>query len=271
MPTRIALCVEYDGSRYNGWQAQHHGHGVQEEVERALSKVANHPVKVVCAGRTDTGVHALGQIIHFDSAAPRGMRAWVFGANANLPKDISVVWAHPVSEEFHARYSALWRRYRYVIFNRDVRPAVLAHKVSWEYRPLDEARMTAAARYLTGEHDFSSYRALRCQAKNPRRTVEFLKVRRVGDVVYFEIQANAFLHHMVRNIAGVLMSIGAGEHDPEWAADILALRDRTQGGVTAPPDGLYFLRAAYDEKFGLPAISEELPFAAGFGLASEKG
>lgn len=262
---RIALCVEYDGSHYNGWQSQNHGHGVQTEVERALSKVADHPVKVTCAGRTDTGVHALGQIVHFDSEAARSMRSWVFGANANLPKDVSIVWAHEVSESFHARFSALWRRYRYVIFNREVRPAVLANKVAWEYRPLNEARMAAAARYLVGEHDFSSYRAMQCQARNPCRTVEFLRVYRTGDLVYFDIQANAFLHHMVRNIAGVLMSIGAGEQEPEWAHEVLALRDRRRGGVTASPRGLYFMRVGYAASFALPETSDELPFAMGRG------
>lgn len=254
MSQRIALGIEYDGSRYCGWQYQDHSPSVQEKVEAALAKVANHPLRVSCAGRTDTGVHALGQIIHFDTDAVRENHAWVLGANANLPDDISVLWAKPVTSEFHARFSAIRRHYRYVIFNRTVRPAVLSRRVSWEYRPLQVERMRQGAQYLIGEHDFSSYRALACQAKSPLRTLYRLDIKREGEIIMLELEANGFLHHMVRNIAGVLMKIGAGEADPVWAKEVLELRDRTQGGVTASPGGLYFVTAYYPEQFAIPAL-----------------
>lgn len=253
---RIALAVEYDGSGFCGWQKQSHGERtVQTCVEQALSKVANHEVQVVCAGRTDTGVHASGQIIHFDTGAERTIHSWVFGANANLPKDVSILWAKFVSDDFHARFSAQYRAYRYVIFSRHVRPSFLAHRVTWEYRELDETRMRAAARYLVGEHDFSSYRAVACQAKSPVRTVSRLEVTRNGPLYFIDIQANAFLHHMVRNVAGVLMSIGTGEQEPEWAREVLEARDRTLGGVTASPHGLYLSEVGYPEHFDLPRLS----------------
>ena len=218
----------------------------------ALATVADHPLRVICAGRTDTGVHALGQVVHFETQAERSERSWVFGANANLPKDVCVTWARPVVEDFHARYSALSRSYRYVIFNRPVRPALAGKRVTWEYRLLDEARMSAAAAYLRGEHDFSSYRALACQAKTAIRAVSRLDVSRDGELVYIDIEANAFLHHMVRNIAGVLMTIGAGEAEPRWAQEVLDLRDRTRGGVTAAPYGLYLMRVTYPPHFEIP-------------------
>lgn len=252
---RIALGIEYDGRHFHGWQSQSTCTGVQDSVEAALSKVAAHPLRVVCAGRTDTGVHAMGQVVHFDSEAERSERAWIFGANANLPKSVSVVWMKPVSDEFHARFSARRRRYRYVIYNRAVRPTFLQWRVCWEYRELDAARMQAAAQYLVGEHDFSSYRALACQAKSPVRTLYRLDIRRRDDLVILELEANAFLHHMVRNIAGVLMAIGAGERKPQWAQEVLALRDRTLGGVTAPPHGLYFMGVEYPEQFEIPSLS----------------
>lgn len=253
---RIALGVEYDGSRYHGWQLQEPGvPSVQRAVEQALGKVANHPVRVYCAGRTDTGVHATGQVIHFDSQVERSERSWVFGANANLPKDVCIRWARPVSEDFHARFSALKRAYRYVIFSRDVRPTFLAHRVAWEYRPLELARMQAAARHLEGEHDYSSYRALGCQAKSPVRTVHRLEITQRDEFFFIDIEANAFLHHMVRNIAGVLMAIGAGERDTDWSREVLGYRDRTLGGVTAPPYGLYLVRVGYPAEFGLPELS----------------
>lgn len=252
--TRIALGIEYDGSRYCGWQYQDHSPSVQEKIESALSKVANHTVRISCAGRTDTGVHALGQVVHFDTEALRADHAWVLGGNANLPDDITVLWAKPVAEDFHARFSAMRRQYRYVIFNRSQRPAILAKRVSWEYRPLRVEWMQEAAQYLRGEHDFSSYRALACQAKSPRRTLYRLDVSRHGDIVILDLEANGFLHHMVRNIAGVLMKIGAGEAEPVWAREVLELRDRTQGGVTASPCGLYFVTAYYPEQFAIPIL-----------------
>ena len=252
---RVALAVEYDGSPYCGWQYQDHSPSVQAHVEAALSKVANQPLRVVCAGRTDTGVHATGQIIHFDTDVERSMHSWVFGANANLPVSISVLWAQAVSENFHARFSAIRRRYRYVILNRHIRPAIQANRAVWEYRPLDESRMAEAARYLVGEHDFSSYRALACQAKSPVRTMTRLDVSRHGDLVFLDLEANAFLHHMVRNIAGVLMTIGAGEQQPVWAKEVLERRDRTLGGVTAPAGGLYLTGVDYPPEFELPVLS----------------
>lgn len=256
---RVALGIEYDGRGYHGWQLQDGVETVQGRVEAALSRVADGPVRVICAGRTDTGVHAAGQVVHFDAPVERSERAWVFGANANLPKDVSVLWARPVPADFHARFSALRRRYRYVIFTRPVRPTWLQHRVSWEYRALDAERMAEGARHLIGEHDFSAYRALACQAKSPVRTLYRLDVRRQGPFVFLELEANAFLHHMVRNIAGVLMSIGAGEREPEWAREVLETRDRTLGGVTAPPWGLYFQAVSYPEAFEIPQLSPAPP------------
>lgn len=263
---RIALGIEYDGSAYNGWQMQEHGMGVQQLVEQALSTVANQPVKVVCAGRTDAGVHAIEQVVHFDTTAIREMRGWVFGANANLPHNISVLWAKQVDDDFHARFSAIARCYRYIILNRPVRPAVNAGRITWEHRPLNVDNMNRAGRALLGEHDFSSYRALQCQSKTPMRNVTRLDVRRVDNEVIIEIQANAFLHHMVRNIAGVLITIGAGEKPVKWSREVLELRDRTQGGITAPADGLYFLKVNYPERFAIPPTKEELAMC--FGGAS---
>lgn len=250
--SHIALGVEYRGTDFCGWQLQPGVRTVQGCVEAALARVADHPVRVICAGRTDTGVHALGQVVHFDTTAARPDRAWVFGANAHLPDDISVLWAQKAPEDFHARFSAVRRHYRYVIYNASVRPAVLARRVAWHFRPLDIEPMQAAARHLVGAHDFSSYRSYACQAKHPVRTVHRLDVTREGPFVVLDIVANAFLHHMVRNIAGVLMEIGSGQQAPDWSAEILAARDRTAGGVNAAPDGLYFVNAEYPERFQIP-------------------
>ncbi len=253
---RIALGVEYDGSGFAGWQLQRAGVAtVQGAVEAGLSKVANHPLRVICAGRTDAGVHATMQVIHFDTEAERSMRSWVYGANANLPEAVCLRWAQPVSEDFHARFSALRRRYRYVIFNRPLRPTFLAARVSWDYRPLDVERMRAAARHLVGEQDFSAFRAQQCQAKSPVRTVHELTLTRRDDLLLLDIEANAFLHHMVRNIAGVLLEIGAGRRAPEWAREVLETRERARGGVTAPPHGLYLMGVTYPPHFTVPALS----------------
>jgi tRNA pseudouridine38-40 synthase len=253
---RIALGIEYDGSDFAGWQLQEgEVRTVQGSVEQALSQVADHPVRVVCAGRTDAGVHATAQVVHFDTDAERSMRSWVYGANANLPKTVSVQWARPVAEDFHARFSAVRRRYRYVILNREVRPTFLAWRVAWEYRPLSESLMQQAAQPLVGEHDFSAYRAVACQAKSPTRTLLELRVSRDRDLVILDLEANAFLHHMVRNIAGVLMDIGAGKQSPVWAREVLESRDRTLGGVTAPPHGLYLTGVSYPAHFELPPLS----------------
>ena len=250
---RYALGVEYDGSAYHGWQIQSNGvASVQGEVERALGRIANQAVSVVCAGRTDTGVHATYQVIHFDTHAERPERAWVLGTNTYLPRDISIRWAHPVDGQFHARFGALERRYRYVIYNADVMPALLARQLTWTFKPLAVERMQAAADHLVGEYDFTSYRAVACQAHSPVREVRRLQVTRCGQLVVIDVTANAFLHHMIRNIAGVLMKIGAGEAEPAWAREVLEARDRRLGGVTAPPFGLYFVDARYPARYGLP-------------------
>lgn len=252
---RIAAGIEYDGSNFCGWQLQKDAvRTVQGEIEAALGKVANQTVRVHCAGRTDTGVHATGQVIHFDTDAQRDERAWVFGANANLPKDVVLLWAKPVSDAFHARFSATRRAYRYVIFTREVRPTFLAGRVTWHYRDLDVERMQEAGRLLIGEHDFSSYRAVACQAKSPVRTLHHLEVSRRGPFIFIDVEANAFLHHMVRNIAGVLMSIGEGEKPVSWSREVLEARDRTLGGVTAHPAGLYLQRVVYPDHFALPQL-----------------
>lgn len=252
--TRIALAVEYDGSAFHGWQTQEDGvRTVQTELEKALSKVADHPLAVVCAGRTDAGVHATGQVCHFDSDADRDMKAWVMGGNRFLPDDITVAWAVPVADQFHARFSAVRRRYRYVIYNHATPPALFRKQVTWNYRPLDLERMREAAAPLHGTHDFTSYRSVHCQAKSPVKTLHRLQLHRRGPLIILEVEANAFLMHMVRNIAGVLMSIGAGRHDPDWARRVLEARDRREGGVTAPPFGLYLVDIGYPEHFELPA------------------
>lgn len=246
---RIAMGIEYDGTDFAGWQVQTDTRTVQGCLESAIAEVADHPVRVQCAGRTDTGVHALGQVIHFDSDAPRSPRSWLLGVNSNLPPDVAARWSQPVDEDFHARFAAQRRAYRYVIFNATARSALYRRRVCWYHRPLDRDRMAEAAGYLMGEHDFSSYRALGCQAKSPVRTVNRLDVTRYGDYLFVDIEANAFLHHMVRNIAGVLMTIGAGEKPPDWADEILGYRDRTLGGVTAPPHGLFLMSVTYPEHF----------------------
>lgn len=252
---RIAMGIEYDGSHFCGWQAQKQDvPTVQEFLEEALSIVANEPIKVICAGRTDTGVHGVGQVIHFDTSAERSERSWILGSNANLNKAVSVQWARPVNEDFHARFSARQRRYRYIILNRFPRPSFARGRVTWDYRPLDEDHMQQAAQHLLGEHDFSSYRAVACQAHSPVRTISQLDVRRKDDMLSIDIEANAFLHHMVRNIAGVLMSIGAGEQAVDWSREVLDARDRTQGGITAPPHGLYFMSVDYPPEFGIPQV-----------------
>lgn len=250
---RYALCVEYDGSQYRGWQSQPGDvASVQGCVEKALSKIANEPVKVVCAGRTDAGVHGCYQVIHIDTHAVRDERAWVLGTNTNMPYDINILWAKRVSNDFHARFSALERRYRYVIYNAPVMPALLNRQLTWTHKPLDEQRMQQAADYLVGEHDFTSYRAVGCQAHSPVRNVRRFEVRRLGKLIVLDVTANAFLHHMIRNFAGVLMKIGSGEAEPEWARQVLDARDRRQGGVTAPPFGLYFVDVRYPDQFELP-------------------
>lgn len=249
---RIALGIEYDGSQFSGWQMQKDGtRTVQECVESALSIVANEKVQVVCAGRTDTGVHATGQVVHFDCASYRPERAWVMGVNAHLPNDISSLWSVEVDDEFSARFSAIARQYRYVILNRDARSAVLSKKVTCKHRPLNVEAMHQAAQALTGEQDFSSFRSAACQANHPMRNVHWVKVTRVDDFIYVDIEANAFLHHMVRNIVGSLMMIGTGEQPIEWILDLLKIKDRNLAGPTAAADGLYMVKVTYPEGAGI--------------------
>ena len=250
---RIALGIEYKGARYRGWQRQEAGvPSVQAALEKALSQVAAEPVSVMCAGRTDAGVHASGQVVHFDTRVERPLKAWVLGSNANLPADISVTWARVMPADFHARFKAFARRYRYVIYNDSIRPAHMAEEVTWNHRPLDVARMREAAAHLVGTHDFTSFRAVQCQAKSPVKTVHHLEIIEQGRLIVIDVRANAFLHHMVRNFAGVLMSIGAGERDPAWVGEVLAARDRRAGGVTAHPYGLYLVQVEYPPQFELP-------------------
>ena len=256
---RIAAGIEYDGSAFAGWQTQPHAPSVQDAVELAFSAVADHPVSVVCAGRTDAGVHALGQVVHFDTAARRRQRSWVLGANSNLPPSVNVCWTREVPEAFHARFNATARSYRYVILNRWVRSAVHARRATWVHEPLDAEVMQRAAMHLLGEHDFSSYRALACQARSPVRTIEYISVRREDEWLYLDVTANAFLHHMVRNIAGVLISIGKGDRPPDWTREVLEYRDRALGGVTAPPEGLYFIGPRYPDEFAVPRQQLWLP------------
>ena len=250
---RVAIAFEYDGRDFHGWQQQKSGvRSVEENLANAVSKVANHPVELVCAGRTDAGVHASYQIVHFETSAVRNRRSWVMGINTALPGDIAVHWAGNGSGDFHARFSAVYRRYRYVIYNHPVRPGIQRGQVSWTFRPLDETRMHRAAQALVGEHDFSSFRAAGCQSRTPVRFLERISVTRKGNFVVIDVQANAFLHHMVRNIAGALMAVGSEQQPVEWIRDILGTRDRTLAGVTAPPHGLYLVDVGYPEGFGIP-------------------
>lgn len=256
---RIALGVEYDGSHYCGWQFQPHGPSVQQALQEALARVANHPVTVHCAGRTDSGVHALGQVVHFDSAAARSERAWLLGTNVHLPADIAVQWVQTVGAGFHARFSALARHYRYLILRRPARSALWHRRAVWTHRPLALPPMQTAARALIGRHDFSSFRALACQARSPVRTLHYLELREHGDLIEIAVGADGFLHHMVRNLAGVLLAIGRGDAPVTWAAELLARRDRTQGGVTAPAHGLYLAQVDYPAHFHLPRRDDGLP------------
>lgn len=250
---RIALGIEYDGTGFLGWQRLSHGETVQGALERALSKVAASPIDVTCAGRTDAGVHGHCQVVHFDSDAPRSPRAWMLGATSNLPPGVAVLWTQPVDDAFHARFSARSRRYRYTILNRSIRPALEARYVAWERLPLDAERMHAAAQALLGEHDFSAFRAASCEAVHPRRCVLAVSVRRDGERVIVEIEANAFLHHMVRNIVGSLLPVGRGEQPVAWIGELLAGRNREVAGPTAPSAGLAFVGPRYEAHWGLPA------------------
>lgn len=258
---RISLGVEYLGTGFYGFQSQKFtDNTVQGQLQQALSSVADEPITLVCAGRTDAGVHATGQVVHFDTVAVRPLKAWTLGANARLPKGISIRWSHDVGPSFHARFSAGSRTYRYIIFNSDYRPAILAGQVTWQKRRLQLPAMIGAANSLVGEHDFTSFRAAQCQARNPVRTIEYIRFARSGELIVVEIKANAFLHHMVRNIMGALFTVGCGDKPVEWVAEVLAAQDRTQNAATASPDGLYLVEVGYDKQFGLP----ELPVGPAF-------
>lgn len=250
--TRIALGVEYGGEGFHGFQRQAHARSVQAALEAALARVADRPVTVVCAGRTDRGVHATAQVVHFDAEVDRGERAWTLGVNRYLPADIAVVWAQQVSPHFHARYSARRRHYRYLISNRHGRPGLWSGRVTWHPRPLDPVAMGEAALDLVGRHDFSAFRAAECQARHPIRTVFRIAIAERGSIVSVDLIANAFLHHMVRNIIGVLLPIGRGDAPVTWAGEVLRGRDRARAGVTAPPDGLYFTGVDYPAGHQLP-------------------
>ena len=251
--TRYALGIEYDGTAFMGWQSQTHpGRTVQASLEEALAKVADHPVEVSCAGRTDAGVHARGQVAHFDSDARRSLRSWLLGVNSNLPPDVAVGWIQEAPAAFHARFSAEARQYRYVIMNRLTRPALERDGLSWVHRELDAARMQEAARHLVGRHDFSAFRSVECQAKHPMRTLQRLEVKREGERVVIDAVADGFLHHMVRNITGVLLAVGEGKQDTGWSKTVLEGRDRTLGGVTAPAGGLYLMAVSYPSRYSIP-------------------
>jgi tRNA pseudouridine38-40 synthase len=244
--------VEYDGTHFCGWQSQPGMRTLQAAFAEAISQVADHPVSLTCGGRTDAGVHALGQVVHFDSATLRSARAWVLGSNAHLDRRASIAWARPVPDFFHARFSALRRRYRYSIFNRSARSALHDGRTAWVQAPLDAARMHEGGQHLLGEHDFSAFRAAECQSRSPIRRVELLQVWREENLVHIDIAANAFLHHMVRNIAGLLIEIGRGLRPPADAAILLAGRDRRRNAPTADPEGLCLRRIDYPAAFRLP-------------------
>jgi tRNA pseudouridine38-40 synthase len=249
---RIALGVEYDGRGFCGWQTQPDGGGIQDRLEAALSQIADHSVSTICAGRTDAGVHASGQVVHFDSTVERPLTSWTRGVNALLPDAVAVTWARPVDDSFHARFSATAREYRYVLLNDRVRPALESGRVGWCHAPLDINAMQAAAACLLGTHDFSAFRSAECQARSPVRTLERLQIVRSGMYVLFDFRANAFLHHMVRNIVGSLVHVGKGSQPPSWMKNVLDSRDRTQADRTFEAAGLYLTRVEYPE-FSLPA------------------
>lgn len=249
---RIAAAVEYVGSGYAGWQKQNHAVTVQGCLEKALGQIANTPVELVCAGRTDAGVHAVGQVVHFDTVARRSDTSWLFGTNALLPADISLTWVQEVPEDFHARFSATSRRYRYFIHDSHARSALLGGRVAWSKRTLHAEVMHEAAQYLLGEQDFSAFRAAECQSNSAMRCVKEISVYRWNEMICLDIQANAFLHHMVRNIAGSLIEVGAGKRGPEWIFEVMKSKDRNRAGPTAVADGLYLVSVAYPEQFNLP-------------------
>jgi len=249
---KYALGIEYDGSAYFGWQRQQEVKSIQGELENALTKVANEPITVFCAGRTDAGVHATGQVVHFETNAVRKDVAWTMGVNTNLPKNIAVRWVKEVDSSFHARFSATARRYRYVIYNHRYRLAILGQGITHFRLPLDEQLMHQAGQHLLGENDFTSFRAVQCQSRTPWRNIHHLKVNRIGHYIVVDIKANAFVHHMVRNIVGSLLEVGCGHQSPEWIVELLAAKDRTLAAATAKADGLYLIDVDYPKEFSLP-------------------
>ena len=256
---RIALGVEYDGRAFCGWQTQPQGGAVQDALEAAMAKIAGQTINVVCAGRTDAGVHATGQVVHFDTDLVRPLTAWVRGVNTFLPDGVSVLWAQPVADEFHARFSAFGRRYRYLLLNRAQRPGVGNARVGWDHHPLDLERMRSAARLLLGEHDFSAFRAAGCQARTPVKLMRMAHVERRGELVVFDFEASAFLHHMVRNLVGSLVYIGQGRQPVDWMGELLMMKDRTLAAPTFSAAGLYLVGVCYEPWWGLPPTSETMP------------
>jgi len=254
---RIVLILEYDGSHYCGWQSQASGDGIQDQLESAISKVACEKIRVVTAGRTDAGVHALYQVVHFDTTVQRPLTAWTRGVNAFLPKDIVVLWANQISEQFHARFSAHSRCYQYLLLNHPIRPGFFSQKIGWFHQPLNLDKMRTGAENLLGEHDFSAFRAAECQAKSPVRTLTRLDISRRGNIITFDICANAFLHHMVRNIVGCLVYVGKGRHSPDWMCSLLNSGDRTVAAPTFSAAGLYLTRIEYDLQWNLPLIDQQ--------------
>lgn len=253
---RIVLGVQYDGQPWLGWQSQPHGQTVQDALQKALQLIATAPVKVFCAGRTDSGVHALEQIVHFDTNVQRDPNSWVRGVNANLPASIAVRWSKEIdvisTQEFHARFSARARSYHYVLYNNPVRSPLLLGRAGWSFQPLNEAKMRDATAYLLGEHDFSAFRASTCQAKSPVKLMHDITIKRQGDLIFITLRASAFLHHMVRNIVGSLIRVGAGKQSPAWIKEVLESRDRRLAAPTFMPDGLYLARVDYDPLWELP-------------------
>lgn len=259
---RIALAIEYDGANFCGWQSQSSGCGVQDALEKAIANIAEHDVRVHAAGRTDTGVHALMQVVHFDTTASRPENAWVRGVNAFLPNTVRVVWAKEVDDAFHARFSATARQYEYLMVNSAVSPAILANKAGWYHLPLNVEAMQQAIEHLVGEHDFSAFRASECQAKTPIRTLHEAGLRQYGNKLIFQFSANAFLQHQVRNMIGALIYIGNGKKPPAFIKELLAHRDRTLSPPTFSASGLYLTGVAYEEKWGLPETHKQLSFLA---------
>jgi tRNA pseudouridine38-40 synthase len=260
---RLALGVEYDGAPFEGWQTQPHGRTVQDVLERALAQFAGENLATICAGRTDAGVHARGQVVHVDTTRERDLGAWVRGVNRYLPDEISVRWSRRVADDFHARYAARARHYEYWILNEPVRSPLAARRAGWVFRPLDLEAMRAAAACLTGAHDFSSFRSAQCQAASAERELTRCRIERVGRFLRFDFSANAFLHHMVRNLVGALVAVGTGRQRAAWLAEVLEARDRSRAAPTMAADGLYLAGVDYDARFGLPAPDPAgLPFAA---------